>query len=88
MTIQITSPEVEQMAQELVAYTGETLPEAIEVAIRERLERQKKHTELVDDLAAQLMRIGQECAQLPVLDNRDPDEILGYDNQGLPRNGH
>lgn len=31
-----------------------------------------------------LMRIGQECALLPVVDNRPPDEIIGYDDQGAP----
>jgi len=33
----------------------------------------------------ELLRIGRECAALPVLDARPPDEILGYDEAGLPR---
>ena len=88
MTIQINSPEVEQLAQELIAYTGETLPEAIEAAIRERLERQKMQTDDRSDVAVQLLRIGQECAQLPVQDSRKADDILSYDHHGLPNNGH
>jgi uncharacterized protein (DUF433 family) len=31
-----------------------------------------------------LLRIGRECAALPVLDNRPATEILGYDELGLP----
>ena len=35
-------------------------------------------------LAAQLLEIGTRCAALPVLDPRSGDEILGYDEHGLP----
>jgi antitoxin VapB len=31
-----------------------------------------------------LRDIGERCAKLPVLDDRTPDEILGYDEHGLP----
>lgn len=31
-----------------------------------------------------LMRIAKEFRELPVLDARTPDEILGYDEFGLP----
>ena len=37
------------------------------------------------DLAARLDAIAQECAALPVYDDRSPDEILGYDEHGAPR---
>ena len=36
------------------------------------------------DLKAELLKIGKSCSALPLLDNRAPDEILGYDNNGLP----
>lgn len=31
-----------------------------------------------------IMEIARECHKLPVLDNRTPDEIIGYDENGLP----
>jgi len=31
-----------------------------------------------------LLRIGRECAALPVLDDRTADEIIGYDENGVP----
>ncbi len=31
-----------------------------------------------------LLKIARHCASLPVLDDRSPEEILGYDEQGLP----
>ena len=36
-------------------------------------------------LASELLRIGRECASLPVLDDRSPDVILGYDHYGVPQ---
>ena len=35
--------------------------------------------------AAQLRTIGARCAALPDLDRRSAEEILGYDEHGLPR---
>jgi len=35
-------------------------------------------------LAAELLEIGKQCAASPLLDDRSPDEILGYDNHGIP----
>ncbi len=35
-------------------------------------------------LAQDLMEIGKRFAALPVLDTRSDDEILGYDETGLP----
>lgn len=36
-------------------------------------------------LADKLDKIAKRCAALPVLDSRLADEILGYDEHGLPR---
>jgi len=35
-------------------------------------------------LADELDEIALHCSRLPVLDPRTPDEILGYDEHGLP----
>ncbi len=45
-----------------------------------RVRRERGATSLADRLVA----IGRECAALPVFDERDDDEILGYDERGLP----
>ena len=53
-------------------------------AIRARLERVRQRRSgrrLADDLN-ELARL---CAALPVVDPRTGDEILGYDDNGLPR---
>jgi antitoxin VapB len=83
MALNIRSPETEALAAELARLTGETKTEAVTRAVRDRLERVKRARQgrtLADELEA----IGRRCAALPVLDARSPDEILGYDESGLP----
>jgi transcriptional regulator with XRE-family HTH domain len=38
-----------------------------------------------EGLAERLMEIGRHFSSLPVYDDRSPDEIIGYDENGLPR---
>ena len=35
-------------------------------------------------LKERLLTIAKRCASLPLLDRRTPDEILGYDEYGMP----
>jgi antitoxin VapB len=79
-----THPEVNQLTQELIRYTGETAAEAMLNALRERLERERRKHLPAPRLAEQLMRLGRECAALPQLDTRSAEEILGYDTHGVP----
>ncbi len=76
--------EADRLARELSKQTGETVSEAVVNALRERLARAEAE-EL--GLKEALLRIGRECAQLRVLDDRGADAILGYDEHGLPGNG-
>jgi antitoxin VapB len=83
MALNIRHPEAERLAAELARQTGETKTEAVTKALRDRLERVRRARSgrrLADELEA----IALHCASLPVLDDRPPDEILGYDDQGLP----
>jgi antitoxin VapB len=82
MALRVNNPEADSLAKELASYTGETLAQAVITALRERLEREKRRNQ--SSLAERLVQIGRECAALPVLDERMPDEILGYDDNGLP----
>ena len=83
MAISIKSLETERLAREIAAKTGESLTGAIQKALEERLERlqQQRRSQV---LASQLQDILRRVDQLPVLDSRTPDEILGYDDHGLP----
>ncbi len=84
MPLSIKSIEAERLAREVAAKTGESLTEAIQKALEERLHRlkQQRGSQI---LASQLDEILSRVDQLPILDARTPDEILGYDERGLPR---
>lgn len=84
MTVTINHPEVNMLLRQLVATTGESEPEAMARALRERLAREQARQASKHGLAEELLRIGRECAALPVLDDRPADVILGDDRNGLP----
>jgi antitoxin VapB len=84
MPLSIKSLETERLVRELAAKTGESLTGTIQKALEERLERinREKRSRAV---ASQLEEILRRVDQLPILDPRSADEIIGYDENGLPR---
>ncbi len=84
MALTIEHPEVERLARELAATTGESLTEVVLQALRERLIREQGRKRMLH-LRDVLRAIRERCAKLPVLDTRSPEEILGYDDIGVPR---
>lgn len=84
MAINIKDGATDALARELARRTGETLTGAVRRAIEERLERVRGQRP-GRDLAEELDAIGQRCGALPVQDDRTPDQILGYDDVGVPR---
>ena len=83
MALSIRNAQTEELARELAEATGESLTEAVKVAVQERLARlgsgqgndqkRRRAEELLTALWA-----------LPDLDTRSPEEILVYDERGLP----
>lgn len=82
MAISIKDPETDRLARALAETTGESLTTAIRRALEERLGRQRNRS--ARGVAAEVRRIQQRLARLPVRDPRSADEMLGYDNHGLP----
>ena len=85
MALSIKHPEADRLARELAESTGEGITEAVITALRERLARLRKRRRHARSLADELREIGERVAALPVLDPRTPEEILDYDDRGLPR---
>ena len=83
MNTLVNDSQVNKLAQELASYTGESIPEAIERALLERLEKEKQRELKPPSLAEQILEIGRRCASLSVQDDRSSDEILGYNEQGF-----
>jgi antitoxin VapB len=82
MHLNIKNDEAHRLATELAKLTGENLTSAVTLALRERLTREIRRRQS-DAVAARLMKIGNQYAALPDT-GRSPDDILGYDAQGLP----
>ncbi len=83
MALNIKNPHTERLAHLLAEATGESLTEAVTVALRERLAVVGR-TRDVDGIIRSVERIQAMVRALPVRDTRAPDEILGYDEHGLP----
>jgi antitoxin VapB len=84
MPLSIKDPDTERLARDLARRTGESITIATRKALEERLRRlggTHEKSRLLDDLAEIRLR----CATLPILDDRQPDEIIDYDEHGLPR---
>jgi antitoxin VapB len=84
MALSIKHDEADRLARALARETGETLTEAVVVALRERLGRIRRPRR-ARRLEAEIRAIQKRVAKLPVLDARSPDEILDYDEHGVPR---
>lgn len=82
MALSIKSEDADRLARELSAETGESLTEAVVTALRERLQRERRQGSSV---TSRLHRLQDDVARLPIEDTRAPEEILGYDEHGLPR---
>ena len=83
MALSIKSIETEHLAREVAARTGESLTGAIQRALEERLERLNNNRKS-QALTAQIDDILQRVDAMPDLDPRTPEEIIGYDENGLP----
>jgi len=84
VALSIKDPETERLARDLAQLTGENITTATKRAIEERLRRVGGHTRkaaLLEDMA----EIRRRWSAMPVLDDRTPEDILGYDERGLPR---
>jgi antitoxin VapB len=83
MGISIKNDRAERLARELARETGESLTTAITRALEERLARLDGRRSPADKLAL-ARTVLRRMDALPVLDDRSPDEIMGYDEHGLP----
>jgi antitoxin VapB len=82
MALSIKTDEADRLARELAGLTQESLTDAVTIALRERLERVQQ--ERRRDLEGRLRRLIDEYQALEVEDARTDDEIVGYDQNGLP----
>ncbi len=83
MPLSIRNPRAEQLAREVAAESGESLTQAVIVALEERLQRVRGRR-VATDLVSEIMDVSRRCQELPDQDTRTAEEILGYDGNGVP----
>ena len=79
MALSIKSERADALARELAHLTGESITDAVVASLETRLlsERRRRRAVTLDDIVERFRR-------LPVLDTRSADDILGYNDHGLP----
>jgi antitoxin VapB len=85
VALHIVSSEADKLARKLAKQNGETITEAVVTALKERLAR--TDTRQIRDREkrkANILKLLEELDRYPVLDSRTPEEIIGYDENGLP----
>jgi len=84
VALSLKDPETDSLARQVARLTGESLTEAVRGALRLRLrDEQLKRGERPWD-EARIDALIERYNALPLFDNRTDDEILGYDENGLP----
>jgi antitoxin VapB len=84
MALSIKDPTTERLARDLARKTGENITTATRRALEERLRRISslpRQRLMLDSLA----EIRRRWTAMRRIDTRDADEILDYDDDGLPR---
>lgn len=77
MVLSIKSQRADELARELARLTGESITDVVVGSLEARLAQERRGTK-------SLRHIVERFSQLPSLDDRSADEILGYDRSGIP----
>ncbi len=87
MALSIRNPQAEKLAKEIIAIDGGNVTQVIINALQDKLDRLRGRTAHTD-IAKEIMDISSRCSSIPDIDKRDPDEILGYNSNGINNNGY
>ena len=79
-TLYVKNPAAHQLAEKVSKKMGVTLTRAVILSLQDQL---RNHARPVD--LGKVSSITKKIAGLPVRDSRSNDEILGYDEFGIPR---
>lgn len=84
MALSLKDPETDRLARKVASLTGESITQAVRTSLEERLLHERLKRGEGPELVRALTEIADRCAALPELDDRTSDEIIGYDENGLP----
>jgi antitoxin VapB len=83
MALSLKNPEADRLARELARRQGKPITTVVVHALRAELEKENQKARS-SGIAKRLMEIGERFSKLPVMDSRTEEEILGWDENGLP----
>ena len=78
-TLYIKNPAAHSLAEKVSKKMGVTLTEAVIRSLEDKLRDKPRPIDW-----KKVDAITRKLAAMPILDSRTPDEILGYDEFGLP----
>lgn len=81
--LNIKNAEAYELATELASLTGGSLTSVVVEALKEKLDRERKRGGR-EEYIRRLLAHGERYRALPDRDTRSPEEVLGYDANGLP----
>lgn len=84
MSLNIKNPATVALADELARREGVSKTAAIHQALSDRLRRLGYDDNAKAQLASELQVIRERIARLPELDRRSDEDIVGYDEFGIP----
>lgn len=82
MALNIKDGDTDRLARELAEVTGESITDAVRVALEERLASLRRRASVTS--TTDLQEIIARGRQRRTVDHRSEDEILGYGEGGLP----
>lgn len=85
MALSIKDEETDRLVRKLAQQAGLSYTAAIRLAVSNELDKRRAPARNPARIREAVRALQEEVRRLPMLDPRTPDEIIGYDEHGLPR---
>jgi len=83
MSINVRNARADDLIRALTRMTKQSITKIIVDALQEKLNKEQNRR-LAPHLKEEILTIAHRCAHLPMIDSRTPEDILGYNQDGIP----
>jgi antitoxin VapB len=85
MPLNIKNEDAHRLARKLASLTNSSITEAVIAALQDAVEKVQFRARYSEQrLVSSLDEIAELCSELEILDTRTAEEILGYNERGVP----
>ena len=85
MPLNIKNEDAHRLARKLASLTNSSITEAVIAALQDAVEKVQSRARYSEQrLVSGLDEIAELCSELEILDTRTDEEILGYNERGVP----